>query len=95
MVPRNRFTDKFKDIGVTMFVPLLENIRQRFVIQDITVQTAAADPAPGEKKIEFILRTKNGPVELVLPLGEAKLLMAGIVRALDESNRQSAGAEGR
>lgn len=80
---------------MTMFVPLLENIRQRFVIQDITVQTAAADPAPGEKKIEFILRTKNGPVELVLPLGEAKLLMAGIVRALDESNRQSAGAEGR
>ncbi len=80
---------------MTMFVPLLENNRQRFVIQDITVQTAAADPAPGEKKIESILRTENRPVEVILRLGEAKLLMAGIGRALDESNRQSAGAEGR
>ncbi|MBW8294341.1 hypothetical protein [Sphingopyxis sp.] len=80
---------------MTMFVPILENIRQRFVIQDVTVQAATADPAPGEKKIEFILRTENSPVELVPPLGEAILLMAGIGRALDECNRQSAGAEGR
>lgn len=78
-----------------MFVPLLENIRQRFVIQDIQVQASVDNPAPGETKIEFIPRTENGPVELLLSVAEAELLMTGIGRALDESNRHGAGTEGR
>lgn len=72
---------------MTMYVPILENVRQKFVIEGIAVHPQVASSVPCARKLEFDVQTTSGPVKLILPVGEAALLMFEIGYALEQANR--------
>jgi hypothetical protein len=75
---------------MTMFVPILENTRQKFVIEGIAVHPQAASSASSARKLEFDVRTTSGDVKIILPAGEAALLMFEIGYALEQANQTDA-----
>jgi hypothetical protein len=77
---------------MTMFVPILENARQKFVIEGIAVHPQAVSSGPSARKLEFDVRTTSGDVKIILPVSEAAMLMFEIGYALEQANRTDEAA---